>query len=157
MDKFKSKYHKYKTKYLNLIDELKIAKMKGGIRDNEFDTFKNELISIYQLVSGVENSICIGGSSEIAYLLYKLKLKKELKEMIMPGDVDLMYSGRENGSKIIGDFLPKKGQETPQSSRTWIYTNNNNENKYKILKSFDLTGNGKSGKNTLKYFTLKVL
>jgi hypothetical protein len=157
MDKFKSKYHKYKTKYLNLINEikiakLKIAKMKGGIREDEFVTFKNELIDIYQLVFGKVNPICIGGSSEIAYLLHRLGLTTDLDSMNIPGDIDLMFNGYINDSKTFGDFLPV--QNSPGNSRTWKDT----QNKYQILKSFDLTGNGNRRPNidtlTSKIFTL---
>ena len=139
MEDYKYKYIKYKTKYLKLVEESKKkVNMKGGMSPDEFLQFKNELIEIYKTVYSAENSICISGSSVIAYLLNRLGLYEQLSQMVLPGDVDIMYIGKDNMSKNIGMYYPK--QNTPQRSRTFELRPEMAAGR--ILKSFDLTNLG---------------
>ncbi len=145
---YKTKYLKYKSKYLKLLEEsnsLSLNKQKGGMTQAQFEQFKNELIQIYQIVSAKEN-ICITGSSEVAYLLNRLGLREQLSQMELPGDVDLLYDGRENASSRIGNFIPV--QATPQRSRTFNLLPEFSAGR--IFTSFDLTN-----VPTLQYFILR--
>ncbi len=143
---YKKKALKYKYKYETLLKKLKSKGYQvGGFDKDQFLVFENELKTIYSLVSGYFDSddneyIALTGSGALAYIVNKLGMEEELKQMDVPNDLDIVYYiGRKTDpSQVeqIGDYVVQEGQRT-LTSRTYNLKDELSEGK-QIL-NFDMT------------------
>jgi hypothetical protein len=143
---YKKKALKYKYKYETLLKQLKSRGYQvGGFDKDQFLVFENELKTIYSLVSGYFDSddneyISLTGSGALAYIVNKLGMEEELKQMDVPNDLDIVYYiGRKTDpSQVeqIGDYVVQEGQRT-LTSRTYNLKDELSEGK-QIL-NFDMT------------------
>ncbi len=143
---YKKKALKYKYKYETLLKQLKSRGFQnGGFDKDQFLVFENELKTIYSIVSGYfdpddNEYIALTGSGALAYIVNKLGMEEELKQMDVPNDLDIVYYiGRKTDpSQVeqIGDYIVQEGQRT-LSSRTYNLKDELSEGK-QILK-FDMT------------------
>ncbi len=143
---YKKKALKYKYKYETLLKELKLKGHQTGGFDREiFLVFENELKIIYSLVSGFfdpdENEhIALTGSGALAYIVNRLGMEEELRQMNVPNDIDIVYYiGRKTDPsqvEAIGDYVVQDGQRTLNSRK---YNLKQELSEGKEILSFDLT------------------
>ncbi len=148
---YEQKALKYKKKYELLLEKLKLEgydvsdSQTGGFSRDDYLVFENELKQIYNLVSGEFDEadgefVALTGSGALAYILFNLGMNKELEEMAVPNDLDIIYYTKNKLNNFtkstIGDYVVEPGKQT-LDSRSFILRPELQSGK-KILQ-FDLT------------------
>jgi hypothetical protein len=144
---FKEKAQKYKLKYHEL--KQKLNSQHGGMNNDDYRKFKDELHLIYTSVNGYyynnDNNIVLTGSGAIAFILKQLGMDDDINSLsnddINPHDLDFLYISPKmtlNNPDNILDYVINPSQKI-ESSVTFSLPESSPSYGQRYIKSFDIS------------------